>query len=203
MESSGKATQTSINPPARPIRLFCAYSKRYRDLSTSGGLCSEAAAYAISRWGMAFGAAYAPDFRSVRTIGVDNMHDWFRLISKSKYTECLNADFHSIRKLLDSGRCVVFTGSPCQVKALMDEVGYGYGNLFTVDFLCHGYCRTDVLRRFVDDLESSRGKRVVSLDMRPRHNVKVRCVFEDGSVFEDEGDFQNGSVFKIFLNKAD
>ena len=38
--------------------------------------------------------------------------------------------------------------------------------------------------------------------MRPRHNVKVRCVFEDGSVFEDEEDFQNGSVFKIFLNKA-
>lgn len=152
MESDCKEMRTSIMPPARPIHLFCAYSKRYKDLSTSGGLCSETAAYAIIRGGMAFGAAYTPDFRSVRTIGVDNMHDWFRLVSKSKYTECENADFSGIRKLLDSGRYVVFTGSPCQVKALMNEVGYGYGNLLTVDFLCHGYCRTDVLRSFVDDL---------------------------------------------------
>lgn len=84
MESESSLFKTSV---------FCAYSRRFRDLSTSGGVCAELADLVISKGGIVFGAVYSQDFRSVRTIGVDNMNDYFRLVSKSKYSECANPDF--------------------------------------------------------------------------------------------------------------
>lgn len=46
-------------------RTFCAYSRRFRDLSTSGGVSAELADSVISKGGIVFGAVYSQDFRSV------------------------------------------------------------------------------------------------------------------------------------------
>jgi hypothetical protein len=50
------------------------------------------AQYFIDNGGVAYGATYSDDFRSVKTVRVDNMDDYFKRISKSKYSFCQMPD---------------------------------------------------------------------------------------------------------------
>lgn len=72
-----------------PLR-FAVYAKdiAIRDKSSSGGMSALLAQHFIENGGVVYGAAYSDDFRSVKTIRVDSMNDYFKKISKSKYSFC-------------------------------------------------------------------------------------------------------------------
>lgn len=62
------------------------------------------------------------------------------VFAKSKYI-CSNCGgiYNHIKKLLrDSDNFIVFSGTPCQVAALLLSVGGKQENLLSVDFACHG-----------------------------------------------------------------
>ena len=62
------------------------------------------------------------------------------LIQGSKYIQSsLDSVFLLIRNLLNKGRHVLFSGTPCQVDALYHFLGNKYtGLLYTIDLVCHG-----------------------------------------------------------------
>ena len=55
-----------------------------------------------------------------------------------------------VKNFLKQGRKVLFCGTPCQVLGLKKFLRKEYGNLFTVDFLCHGVPSPGVWRMYVD-----------------------------------------------------
>lgn len=55
-------------------------------MSTSGGICAELAKKWFDRGGIVYGASYSKDFRSVNIIPVNNMLDYYKNISGSKYS---------------------------------------------------------------------------------------------------------------------
>lgn len=82
------------------------------------------------------GAAY--DNGEVRHIITDNIKD-IEKIQNSKYVQSnLGEIFIQIKDKLNSGAKILFSGTPCQVKALKLFLQKEYDNLFFIDLICHG-----------------------------------------------------------------
>ena len=176
---------------------YAVYSKQpvVRELSSSGGFCGTLAEKTLNDGGVVYGAAYIDGFTHVKTVRVDNLPDYFKLIAKSKYSYCQDCDFSLVKKDLKNGKKVLFTGCPCQVKRLKEFLGKDHDNLTTLDLFCYGYSEPKVLEKFISELEKDTGSEVVSLDMRKNHKHLCQVTFKDGTSKECN------NVFSKFICK--
>lgn len=172
---------------------YAGYSKSttVRNKTTSGGITA-ALAYEILKDnnGIVFGATWADDFKSVQIIQVDSMPDYFAKIAKSKYNFSFLPKLTEVQKLLDSNKNILFTGSPCQIGYLKEFLKRDYDNLFTVDVLCNGQSRPEILRSFIEKQESIEKSKVIALDMRHQHQSILYLKFQNGKT----------KIFKRFCN---
>lgn len=105
--------------------------------SSSGGIFSELSKIVIQSRGIVYGASYDKN-NSVEHIGVDNIDDLGKLRG-AKYSQSNLGDcFLTVKKQLDSGIKVLFSGTPCQIGGLKAFLKKDYDNLFCIDFVCHG-----------------------------------------------------------------
>ncbi len=108
-----------------------------RKSSSSGGMFTEIATYVLNKNGVVFGPAFDESF-CVKHIGVDCASDLEKLRG-SKYVQSeIGTTYTDAKKLLDDGRLVLFTGTPCQIGGLYSFLGKSYDNLLTQDIICHG-----------------------------------------------------------------
>lgn len=118
---------------------YLVQSGKIRSLSncTSGGVYTTVANYVINNNGIAFGAAFGNDFTIIHT-GVCDANLLYKL-SGSKYVQSdLTDTFSTIKNKLDSGKQVLFCGTPCQTEGLVNFLHNNYENLFLIDLVCHG-----------------------------------------------------------------
>lgn len=108
------------------------------------------------------------------------MDDYYAKISKSKYSLSGAPDVAQVKADLEGGAPVLFIGCPCQVKELKKALGGDYDNLLTVDLLCNGCSRPELLAEFVAAQEEEAGSKVAALDMRPGHGMDIYIRFADG-----------------------
>lgn len=124
-----------------------------RMASSSGGIFSMLARNVITCGGIVFGVAFSEDFRSARHIAVESEADLARLRG-SKYFQASTADsFAGVRSALVGGRMVLFTGTPCQVKALRLYLGAkmcASPLLLLVDIICHGVPSPEAWATYLD-----------------------------------------------------
>ena len=133
------------------IAVYAAASKNEEVLksSSSGGIFTELAKGILKNGGVVFGAAWSDDF-TLKHICVENEQDLEKLRG-SKYVQSNTADtFCRAKKILDEGRQVCFSGTPCQISGLKAFLKNDYENLFTVDLVCHGVPSMKMLK---DDLK--------------------------------------------------
>ena len=111
------------------------FSEEIRMKSSSGGMFSILANYVLEQGGYVCGAAWDKNW-AVHHIIVDNKKDLEKL-RKSKYLQSRMEDcYPKIKKLLDNGNKVLFSGTPCQVAGLKNYLVSDYENLITVDLVC-------------------------------------------------------------------
>lgn len=116
--------------------------------SSSGGIFSELAATILQRGGVIYGASY-DDEGVVRHIEIKEQTELGKL-QGAKYSQSILGDcFLSIKKQLDSGRIVLFSGTPCQVAGLKAFLKRDYENLVCIDFVCHGVPSPMVWEKYV------------------------------------------------------
>ena len=116
--------------------------------SSSGGIFSELAATILQRGGVIYGASY-DDEGVVRHIEIKEQTELGKLRG-AKYSQSILGDsFLSIKKQLDSGRIVLFSGTPCQVAGLKAFLKRDYENLVCIDFVCHGVPSPMVWEKYV------------------------------------------------------
>ena len=127
-------------PAAAPPRKI--YAVQHRDgallaKSSSGGAFRLLADHVIDRGGCVAGCVWNQRFEPVFRLAYT--HDGLAPMQGSKY---LSSDtggiYPQIRKELETGRLVLFTGTPCQCAGLLAFLGRPYETLLTADFLCHG-----------------------------------------------------------------
>ena len=124
--------------------------------SASGGVFYALAKELLLEYGVIYGAAFDRSF-NVEHIRVDRNTD-LSLLQGSKYVQSrLNNTFKDVEEDLENGKTVLFSGTPCQVKALdlyLDTKKTSKEHLITIDIVCHGVPRQKMFDDYLDTLES-------------------------------------------------
>ena len=102
--------------------------------SSSGGVFSLLAECVIAESGKVFGAAYNEKFDIVH-IEIDKTED-ICMLRGSKYAQSNIGDTYSkVKKYLNNGETVLFSGTPCQIGGLKSFLGKDYDKLILQDII--------------------------------------------------------------------
>ncbi len=105
--------------------------------SSSGGIGAVLTEQFLADGGVVYGAA-VNDEGSVCHTSAENQEDG-RKFRGSKYVQSyIGQSYREVKKQLESGRRVLFTGTPCQIAGLKSYLTKEYENLYCVDIICHG-----------------------------------------------------------------
>lgn len=129
-----KATMTDALPA-----VFAAIypNDKVRRHSSSGGAFTALSELILSTGGIVFGAGFNENWRVVHT-AAENL-DELENLRGSKYVQSDIGDvYRRVKAELETGRRVLFSGTPCQCAGLKSFLGKDYSNLLTVDIICHG-----------------------------------------------------------------
>ncbi|SHJ60268.1 Coenzyme F420 hydrogenase/dehydrogenase, beta subunit C-terminal domain [Pseudobutyrivibrio xylanivorans] len=152
--------------------------------SSSGGAFSLFANYVLSNGGIVYGAAICND-NVVRHIAVEKTEDLYRLRG-SKYVQSIIGDsYFKIKQNLNTGRMVLFVGTPCQAAGLYSFLGkQKYDNLYIIDFICHGTPSPKVFDAYVKYLEKKHGCSINSFRFRTKDRGWNPSGLQLGTVIE-------------------
>lgn len=127
------------NPESKPLQVLAGWNgnEEIRMQSSSGGVFTLLAEQIIGRGGVVFGARFNENWEVVH--GYTESMDGLAAFRGSKYVQSrIGEAFRQAGAFLQQGREVLFTGTPCQIAGLHRFLGKEYGNLFTIDIVCHG-----------------------------------------------------------------
>lgn len=117
--------------------------------SSSGGLFTILSEYIIRHDGIVIGAAWADNF-CVEHKAVWREED-IELLNYSKYVQSnILPVYAEVRRYIDDGKTVLFSGCPCQVAAIRKYIGENE-RLITVDVICHGVPSDTMLRNHLEE----------------------------------------------------
>lgn len=123
--------------------------KTLLEKSSSGGAFAGIANVVLQSGGVVFGAAFDENLR-VRQVAI-NLRQDLNKIQGSKYVSCDTGDsFSEVKRVLTSGKTVLYGGSPCQIAGLRAFLGKSYQNLFTMDLICHGVPSEKLFQRYLE-----------------------------------------------------
>ena len=127
--------------------------------SSSGGMFSLLAAEMIRRGGVVFGAAF--DSRLNAEHSYSKTEADLKRFRGSKYVQSrIGPSYEEARCFLESGRPVLFSGTPCQIAGLKSFLGKEYEGLICQDVVCHGVPSSKVWRKYLDFQQSAEQSKV-------------------------------------------
>ncbi|MCD8197772.1 MAG: Coenzyme F420 hydrogenase/dehydrogenase, beta subunit C-terminal domain [Lachnospiraceae bacterium] len=164
-----------------------------RAASRSGGIFTALSDLVLESGGIVYGCVLTEDFRAVH-IRAD--HAYLRnQMRGSKYIQSKLGDTYKNVKLdLETGYCVLFSGTSCQVAGLRNFLGREYESLICVDIVCCGVPSKKVWRKYLEWQEKKTGKKVVAVDFRDKGTFGWRAHTE--ALTMDDGSKVSSEVFK-------
>lgn len=136
-----------------PLKTFAASAKNDKIInsSASGGAFAVIASNILNEGGIVFGAAFDMD-HNVYHIGIDSVKK-LCLLQGSKYVQSNTAEtYKQARNLLNNGKKVLYSGTPCQIAGLQGFLGKNYDNLITADLICHGVPNQKIFKDYLKSL---------------------------------------------------
>lgn len=183
---------------------FAAYSKdeKIRRESTSGGVFTHIAEKIIENGGAVIGAAFDENF-GVRHIVIDSKSELYRFRS-SKYVQSDTLGiYRKTLELLNLGKTVLFSGTPCQIRALRAFLKTAYDNLICVDLFCHGVPSPKTWNRYLETANPDKRK-IENISFRDKRisweKYSLTLSFDDGekSDFWKDNPYSRGFGFSLF-----
>lgn len=142
-----KTTEKSSPLSVEAIR-FMDTQKRIE--SSSGGIFTVVAEEIIRRKGVVFGAAWTDDWR-VEHRYCENIEGIAQFRGSKYLQSSIGNAYVKVLDFLRQDRWVLFSGTPCQCKALKLFLKKDYEKLLTVDFICHGVPSHKVFRAYLKE----------------------------------------------------
>ena len=155
--------------------------------STSGGFMDALNRFVLEDCGgQAAGVAFDDHFLPIHKI-VSTV-DEAAAFRNSKYAQSeLGNTFQQVRSFLESGTCVVFTGTPCQVVGLKAFLGKDYDGLITADLICRSIPSPHLWRQYLDWQEDLAGSPIREVACRRKtygyHHGALEILFENGTKY--------------------
>lgn len=150
------------------------YAVRSRDgasvrRSSSGGVFMELASWVLERGGLVCGCVFSDGLQVVHVLSGDR--SVLEKMRGSKYVQSdVGTVYKEIAAELRKGREVLFSGTPCQVAALLSILGTtaDMDKLIAVDLACHGVASQKLFRQFLDYIGKKFGSPVASFSFRSK-----------------------------------
>lgn len=193
--------ELNSNSGTLPVKTLAAYNKniQIRNISSSGGIFTLIAESILNDNGIVFGASFDREWK-VRHVYIENIEDLSGLRG-SKYSQSVIGDcFSKAKEFLDSGRKVLFSGTPCQIAGLKNYLKKDYENLLTMDVVCHGVPSPMVWQKYLESLEA----KVTSVSFRNKekswknYRVKISSAGNESNVVDEE--FLQNRFMQVFLS---
>ncbi len=135
-----------------PLEVYAAKhpNEEIRLQSSSGGIFTMLAERVIDKGGVVFGAAFNQEWEVEHQY--TDKKDGLAAFRGSKYVQSkIGETYKQAEAFLKQGREVLFSGTPCQIRGLKLFLRKEYGNLLTVDFICHGVPSPGVFRSYLKE----------------------------------------------------
>lgn len=125
--------------------------------STAGGAFTGIASYVINNGGIVYGVEISEDYK-VRHTSVETIEE-LQKFRNSKYVQSrIGNIFRQVKKELEIGRIVCFSGTPCQIEGLRHYLGKEYENLVLVDVVCRAVPSPGVWEKYIQYEVESKGE---------------------------------------------
>lgn len=199
----------------KPLFVYAAKNKdeKIRRNSSSGGLFFEIAKNVIQQNGVVFGAKFDQNWNVVHdyTENVKGLYEF----QGSKYVQSnINGAYRKVETFLKANRLVLFSGTPCQISALLHFLRKEYQNLLTLDVVCHGVPSNKVWKKFLEEELGDNIKKINSISFRNKdggwlkYKMKIifkknisSCISASGEIQEYSKYHRQTSFFKGFLTQ--
>ena len=121
---------------------------------------------------------------NVNHISIHDIHD-LKKLRGSKYIQShTNNTYYDTKKLVNQGKHVLYSGTPCQIAGLYSYLGKDYENLITCDLICHGVCSTKVYRHVLNYYEKKNKSKIKNIEFRDKKtgwkDSSVTITFDSG-----------------------
>ena len=183
-----------------------------RNASSSGGAFSLFANEILKQGGVVFGAAM--NGCVVEHTSAVNEEELAKQRG-SKYVQSrIGTAYQQVKKYLEEGRKVLFSGTPCQTAGLVSFLGRKHENLWLVDFICHGVPSPKVFAQYLESLEKKKGSKVTAFSFREKDKgwkpsglqLGTKITFADGTVLRKYPAFRdtymNGFLEDLILRPS-
>lgn len=195
-----EASPSIINTP---LLILSAYAQddTIRLASSSGGIFAIHANKVLSVGGIVYGAAFDSKRKEVCHTSTDNTP--LADIMRSKYVQSRVGEIYTdVEIKLQSGRLVLFSGTPCQIKGLRSFLKKEYSNLFTIDFMCHGVPSTGLFKDVIDYYERTERSKVLNITFREKDrgwfDQVTKVYLSNGKVLSHRSSYYY--YYYLFLN---
>ena len=154
--------------------------------STSGGAFTAISDGVLKDKGVVFGAVYTPEL-AVCHVGANTKAQRDKMCGSKYLQSNIGQSFKEIKTSLETGKTVLFSGTPCQVAGLKSYLSGNKtpGALITVDFLCHGVMSPLLFEDYIRFVEKKTKKKIIAHDCRKKFYGWGHC---ESNVFSDESE---------------
>lgn len=140
-------------------------NKKILKASRSGGFFTVVSDYVLERNGVIYACKLNDHFKAIHARITDKKTR--DLCRGSKYVQSeIGNTFVETKTDLDEGRLVLFSGTSCQVNALIRFLGKKYDNLITLDILCHAVPSPKVYEEFKSYFEAKYAEKITNVNFR-------------------------------------
>lgn len=167
------------------------YAAKHRDVdvlkqSTSGGIFTALSDNVLSVGGCVYGASFDDSMvvKHQRAINAEE-RDTMR---GSKYVQSdTRSVFSMVKKDLEEGKFVLFTGTPCQIDGLNHYLKGKTEGLLCCDLICHGVSSPLILKEHFKFISGRNRKKLTNYFFRPKrwgwHVHREIALFEGGKEY--------------------
>ncbi len=169
-------------PKTQPVR--AAYAAQIKDKtvlqeSTSGGIFTALSREIFRQGGIVYGCTWDEMYNAIFRKAENE--DELKPMRGSKYVWSYAGDvFSEVKKQLQGGRTVLFSGLPCQAAGLKNYLKEEYDNLYLLDFICSGVPSPLVLNKWLDTLCKREDRSELHLKFRDKepYGVGVHITYQ-------------------------
>ena len=136
--------------------------------SSSGGIFSLLAKKYIEGGGLVCGVAMSSDKTFAEHIIVDNVDELPKLMGSKYLQSYVGGIYKEIKRYLDNGKKILFSGTPCQVDGLRNYLKKDYTNLLCVDIVCHGVPSPKLWAKYINNIKSKYGRDIETVNFRAK-----------------------------------
>ena len=159
------------NDPKPEVYSFVSKDEKTRLKSASGSVFPVFAKYIIKNGGVVFGCVWDENITACHT-KAETIQELEKMYS-SKYVQSNTKNTYSqAKELLNSGRHVLYTGTPCQIAGLKSFLQRDYDNLLTMEVICHGTPSPKVLEQYKNEFMKSKRKGEILENINFRSKIK-------------------------------